>query len=257
MRAPTSTTPRGWQCAPSSYAYAGSPFGGPAAHRSTHTRFTVPSRLAAPQSLCDDPACPYSHRVDPDKMPVCVHFLQGVCAREPCPYSHVRVAPDAPVCDDFVAGFCPRGLACPRLHTLVCPEFSATGRCAKGKRCRLKHPAKPRQGSPAGRAAPAALPPPRRSPRLATTGGKPALALTTTPASLRRRRPSSTLSPAAVSSAASPADMIPLVDSPRGAEGQESPGTPTTPTVSEALVRSPPADGGEAMYIRPRFLRGL
>ena len=184
---------------------------------------------------------------------MCVHFLRGVCTRDPCPYSHVRVAPDAPVCEDFVTGFCPRGQACPRLHTIICPEFSATHRCTKGRRCRLKHQAKSRQVVSTSQAAPTVLLPPRWSPRLAAAVGKPAPVMATMPSSLRQLTPSFALSPTA-SPAASPADMIPLVDSQHGAEGEESPGTPITPTVSEAQLLSPPADGGETMYIRPRFV---
>lgn len=53
--------------------------------------------------------CPFSHTIDPSKMPVCSHFLQAACSREDCPYRHVKVNPSAPVCLGFVRGHCEAG----------------------------------------------------------------------------------------------------------------------------------------------------
>ncbi|XP_061681394.1 zinc finger CCCH domain-containing protein 3 isoform X4 [Syngnathoides biaculeatus] len=86
-----------------------------------------------------DAACPFSHKVVKEKMPVCSYFLKGICNNSSCPYSHVYVSHKAKVCEDFVKGFCPEGEKCKKKHTLVCPEFSKTGSCPFGARCKLQH----------------------------------------------------------------------------------------------------------------------
>ncbi|XP_078688127.1 uncharacterized protein LOC144920104 isoform X3 [Branchiostoma floridae x Branchiostoma belcheri] len=64
--------------------------------------------------------CPYIH--DPDKVAVCTRFLRGTCPVNDCPFSH-KVAPDK----------------CTKKHTLDCPDFSRTGSCPRGGRCRMVH----------------------------------------------------------------------------------------------------------------------
>ena len=73
---------------------------------SIHISNTIPRFL---RGTCQVTNCPFSHRVAPDKMPVCTHFLRGSCSRDPCPYRHVNVARDAEVCPGFLKGFCPNG----------------------------------------------------------------------------------------------------------------------------------------------------
>ncbi|XP_035678816.1 zinc finger CCCH domain-containing protein 3-like [Branchiostoma floridae] len=91
------------------------------------------------RGTCPVNDCPFSHKVSPDKMPVCSYFLRGVCNRDDCPYSHVYVSRNAQVCQDFVHGYCPRGKQCTKKHTLDCPDFSRTGSCPRGGRCRMVH----------------------------------------------------------------------------------------------------------------------
>ncbi|XP_077391276.1 zinc finger CCCH domain-containing protein 3 isoform X2 [Festucalex cinctus] len=86
-----------------------------------------------------DGTCPFSHKVAKEKMPVCSYFLKGICNNSDCPYSHVYVSRKAKVCEDFVKGYCPEGEKCKKKHSLVCPDFSATGSCARGARCKLQH----------------------------------------------------------------------------------------------------------------------
>ncbi|XP_007899373.1 zinc finger CCCH domain-containing protein 3 [Callorhinchus milii] len=86
-----------------------------------------------------DGTCPFSHKVSKDKMPVCSYFLRGICSNSNCPYSHVYVSRKAAVCPDFLKGYCPLGEKCKKKHTLLCPEFSRTGRCAQGSTCKLQH----------------------------------------------------------------------------------------------------------------------
>ncbi|XP_037105224.1 zinc finger CCCH domain-containing protein 3 isoform X1 [Syngnathus acus] len=86
-----------------------------------------------------DGACPFSHKVAKEKMPVCSYFLKGICNNSECPYSHVYVSHKAKVCEDFVKGYCPQGEKCKKKHTLVCPDFSKMGSCPRGARCKLRH----------------------------------------------------------------------------------------------------------------------
>ncbi|XP_078071966.1 uncharacterized protein zc3h3 [Mustelus asterias] len=86
-----------------------------------------------------DGTCPFSHKVSKDKMPVCSYYLRGICSNNNCPYSHVYVSRKAEVCRDFLKGYCPLGEKCKKKHTLVCPEFSRTGSCTQGSKCKLQH----------------------------------------------------------------------------------------------------------------------
>lgn len=61
------------------------------------------------RGTCSIVDCPFSHKVDKEKMPVCSYFLRGVCSRENCPYLHVKVNKNAKVCQDFLQGFCSKG----------------------------------------------------------------------------------------------------------------------------------------------------
>lgn len=40
----------------------------------------------------------------------------------------------------FQEGFCAAGATCTKLHTNVCQDFKATGKCPRGAKCKLKHP---------------------------------------------------------------------------------------------------------------------
>ncbi|XP_072324321.1 zinc finger CCCH domain-containing protein 3 isoform X1 [Scyliorhinus torazame] len=86
-----------------------------------------------------DGTCPFSHKVSKDKMPVCSYYLRGICSNNNCPYSHVYVSRKAEVCRDFLKGYCPLGEKCKKKHTLVCLEFSRTGSCTQGSKCKLQH----------------------------------------------------------------------------------------------------------------------
>ncbi|XP_051879549.1 zinc finger CCCH domain-containing protein 3 isoform X2 [Pristis pectinata] len=86
-----------------------------------------------------DGTCPFSHKVSKDKMPVCSYYLKGICSSNNCPYSHVYVSRKAEVCQDFLKGYCPLGAKCKKKHTLICPEFSKTGNCTQGSKCKLQH----------------------------------------------------------------------------------------------------------------------
>ncbi|KAM3840893.1 zinc finger CCCH domain-containing protein 3-like [Vipera latastei] len=97
-----------------------------------------------------DGTCPFAHKISKDKMPVCSYFLKGICNNSDCPYSHVYVSRKAEVCPDFLKGYCPLGEKCKKKHTLVCPDFSKHGVCAKGSRCKLQHPQKKRLAKQAG-----------------------------------------------------------------------------------------------------------
>ena len=61
------------------------------------------------RGTCKVKACPFSHKVSQEKMPVCSYFLKGVCNKVDCPYLHVNVNRDAEICPDFVDGFCSLG----------------------------------------------------------------------------------------------------------------------------------------------------
>ncbi|KAI1309354.1 Zinc finger CCCH domain-containing protein 3 [Halotydeus destructor] len=67
----------------------------------------------------DGDQCLFSHKVTPDKMPVCSFFLDGVCGKENCPYRHVNVGPGAEKCAEFTKfGHCSRYDKCQKLHVL-------------------------------------------------------------------------------------------------------------------------------------------
>ncbi|KAL7643356.1 UNVERIFIED_CONTAM: hypothetical protein RMT77_006648 [Armadillidium vulgare] len=102
-----------------------------------------PSRIAICtrflQGTCSNTDCPFSHKLDKNKMPACSHFLEGLCSREECPYRHVRVNPGAPVCVDFLKGHCPQGEECKNKHILICEDFILSGSCPRGNKCPLSH----------------------------------------------------------------------------------------------------------------------
>lgn len=123
------------------------------------------------QGTCSNTDCPFSHKLDKNKMPACSHFLEGLCSREECPYRHVRVNPGAPVCVDFLKGHCPQGEEvryikifvyyyfryimifvyyyyyckfpffpqCKNKHILICEDFILSGSCPRGNKCPLSH----------------------------------------------------------------------------------------------------------------------
>uniref|UniRef100_A0A1A7W7P7 Zinc finger CCCH domain-containing protein 3 n=1 Tax=Iconisemion striatum TaxID=60296 RepID=A0A1A7W7P7_9TELE len=105
-----------------------------------------------------DGACPFSHKVAKEKMPVCLYFLKGICNNNECPYSHVYVSHKAEVCQDFVRGYCPEGEKCKKKHTLVCPDFSKTGSCPRGSRCKLHHRQRVKRSSSSTSTTPAKKP---------------------------------------------------------------------------------------------------
>ncbi|EDO33924.1 predicted protein, partial [Nematostella vectensis] len=103
-----------------------------------------------------DGTCTFSHRIDkekvynyipgknkkgsiPENMPVCQFFLKGTCFNDDCPYSHVNVSNKAAICEDFVKGYCPLGQQCKKKHSLECEEFTFTGKCSKGHKCKQMH----------------------------------------------------------------------------------------------------------------------
>ncbi|XP_066936656.1 probable serine/threonine-protein kinase nek3 [Clytia hemisphaerica] len=91
------------------------------------------------RGTCKDEQCPFSHKVDPSKMPVCSYFLLGKCTKDDCPYRHVNVSEDADVCQDFLNGYCALDDKCKKKHVLECQEFMNSGKCSKGKTCKLYH----------------------------------------------------------------------------------------------------------------------
>ncbi|KAM6962583.1 zinc finger CCCH domain-containing protein 3 [Aplochiton taeniatus] len=95
-----------------------------------------------------DGTCPFSHKVAKEKMPVCSYFLRGICNNSSCPYSHVYVSRKAAVCQDFLKGYCPQGEKCKKKHTLVCPDFSASGTCPRGSLCKLRHRQRAKRAAP-------------------------------------------------------------------------------------------------------------
>ncbi len=58
---------------------------------------------------CSTTSCPFSHILEPHKMPDCLFYLQGRCNAQTCPYRHVNVSKDAKVCLEFNNGFCAKG----------------------------------------------------------------------------------------------------------------------------------------------------
>merc|ERR1711981_1216461 len=62
----------------------------------------------------EDGVCPYIH--DPEKIPTCKFYLEGICTKDPCPYRHVKVNDSAEVCPDFLKGFCPLDEKCLKRH---------------------------------------------------------------------------------------------------------------------------------------------
>lgn len=91
------------------------------------------------RGTCKVDKCPFSHEVSKNKMPVCSFFLRGVCGRDLCPYLHVNVGQSADVCDQFLQGTCSLGEKCKKKHILYCPEYTKTGNCPRGSKCRLVH----------------------------------------------------------------------------------------------------------------------
>ena len=65
---------------------------------------------------CVAEQCLLSHKVEPDKMPTCFKFLRGTCIDKACPYRHVMVSRTAPVCSEFLKGFCTQGTKCTKKH---------------------------------------------------------------------------------------------------------------------------------------------
>jgi len=92
--------------------------------------------------------CLLSHKVAPDKMPVCKFFLEGVCARDDCPYRHVKVSADAKVCPAFLRGHCPLGQECRMRHEAPKADGTAYKTSAvKRRKSGKTPPAKPKRKS--------------------------------------------------------------------------------------------------------------
>jgi len=87
-------------------------------------------------------SCPLSHDPTPQRMPLCVHFLNaGRCkfAANACIYPHVNVGTKEGVCRDFaVLGYCEKGLDCEFNHVRECPDFAERGVCPT-RGCKLPH----------------------------------------------------------------------------------------------------------------------
>lgn len=127
----------------------------------------IPDRLAiCPRFLrgaCTlGDACPLSHTPSAHNTPSCVYFQASAsCPRgDKCVYPHVVVTDDAPVCEAFAReGWCDlEAGTCPELHIWECPEYHATGKCSRGKRCGLRHVLHSEKNRAAAAAAKAAAP---------------------------------------------------------------------------------------------------
>ncbi|WVQ74365.1 hypothetical protein IAR50_003965 [Cryptococcus sp. DSM 104548] len=107
-----------------------------------------------------DALCPLSHKPTAHNTPSCVRFQAlSYCTRPNCPFPHVKVAADAPICEDFAyLGWCDKEEGtCQDLHSWDCPEFWSTGKCSKGKKCRLRHTVRAELGRAQQAAAAAAV----------------------------------------------------------------------------------------------------
>ncbi|ODN99184.1 hypothetical protein I350_07343 [Cryptococcus amylolentus CBS 6273] len=107
-----------------------------------------------------DVLCPLSHTPTAHNTPSCVRFQAlSYCTRANCPFPHVKVAADAPICEDFAhVGWCDKEEGtCQDLHSWDCPEFWSTGKCSKGKKCRLRHTVRAELGRAQQAAAAAAV----------------------------------------------------------------------------------------------------
>lgn len=91
------------------------------------------------QGKCLLDKCLLSHNVGPEKMPTCKYFLEACCTRDRCPYRHVKVSSNTPICIEFLKGYCPKGNECKLRHEYLCPEYSKSGSCTKGKYCPYPH----------------------------------------------------------------------------------------------------------------------
>ncbi|KAK2584005.1 hypothetical protein KPH14_006463 [Odynerus spinipes] len=91
------------------------------------------------QGKCLLDKCPLSHDVGPEKMPTCKYFLEACCTRDRCPYRHVKVSSNTPICIEFLKGYCSKGNECKLRHEYLCPEYSKSGSCSKGKYCPYPH----------------------------------------------------------------------------------------------------------------------
>ncbi|KAF1999462.1 hypothetical protein P154DRAFT_523259 [Amniculicola lignicola CBS 123094] len=92
------------------------------------------------KSGCADDMCPLSHKPSANRMPHCVHFVNGRCTNDHCKYAHVRIPNSALICEPFARlGYCEKGEGCSERHTYFeCPDHVNKGHCdVKG--CKLPH----------------------------------------------------------------------------------------------------------------------
>lgn len=92
--------------------------------------------------LCRNAQCLFNHLPSRFNTPLCRHALAGSCTDSECRFRHTRAPASnvhVSVCRPFaVAGFCIRGLKCPFMHLLQCPDFEESGKCSRSG-CRLQH----------------------------------------------------------------------------------------------------------------------
>ncbi|KAF1912298.1 hypothetical protein BDU57DRAFT_522498 [Ampelomyces quisqualis] len=111
-------------------------------------------------------SCPLSHDSSAHNAPTCQHFQEGRCNNDNCRFSHVRVNPAALNCEAFgLLGYCEKGTECSELHAHECPQFSNTGVCPFGDKCRLGHVYRAARMRKAARVSPEGQPSHEGSPR--------------------------------------------------------------------------------------------
>lgn len=190
-----------------------------------------------------DGTCPFSHRVSREKMPVCSYYLRGICNNSSCPYSHVYVSRKAAVCQDFLRGYCPQGEKCKKKHTLVCPDFSATGVCPRGSKCKLKH--RLRKAAAQNKTSAAQPAPPTTHTHTHSTTKRPELgqgACVESTSTLLCER----VEEGGSLSSSTPRSLPSFIALPSSPEDGVPPDTPTLPLV-------PPTAQGKKLHIKPRF----
>lgn len=72
-------------------------------------RFQVSICTKFLRGTCKAEKCPFSHKVDKDRMPLCSYFQEGQCNATNCPYRHSYFRKDIPHCESFLRGFCEKG----------------------------------------------------------------------------------------------------------------------------------------------------
>ena len=88
---------------------------------------------------CTSNNCHWSHTIQPEKQPHCIHFQTAQCQQQDCRFAHVRIDPNVPVCRLFARySYCDNGENCYERHLLLCPFYATYGHCALPY-CTLPH----------------------------------------------------------------------------------------------------------------------